>query len=577
MLVSSSVISAAETPDLIIVNSNDWIDVYNSLLYGSLSNVPILFLSHQSQTSTFFNSIDHSVNSILLVESDSRLSPTASKILSTLDYDITIVEDDDTGLFFASLIDLDSYILVDKDFPLNGLSVAPYAVASNSWVFFIDTNFNSEIISLLSGKEILSYGRIPQQLLQKVTPSVVIDKGNKYRNSVEISKLFVDKYPTKQYVLTDGSFLEEEFFIGKFPVLVVGVSTTPKPIEDFFAETTVASAVVVGQASIPPSMSLKKLLESKYDRELKLVAKLGKTSPDLSQENLIIPLNMFPIPSPEIVLSVESFFYNQITRQIEVQFTNAGDIFLSYVPSIVLTIDGVTSVIESASEHYFLEKSESRTVQFSVDLNSLDSISAELTVVYGESQDSFDFSLSESYSPLNFVSIVDDSDVLVEKILYDSKNKVFLISVVNNGSVSAYIDMDLNNIFVSGVGNSFSTPRSILVEPGKNAVLVIYAVLSDIDLLSNPTISYTSFFGQRNFALIKSISGVVSLGKHSFFDSLIANSGVLILVISLMVFGLLLFFLLRKKQKYICLHCGAIHRTKPSRCRSCGFGRFKKQ
>ena len=54
----------------------------------------------------------------------------------------------------------------------------------------------------------MSYGRVPLSLLQSSTPSIVIDNGNKYRNGVELAKLFLSEYPTTQFVLTAGTFLE---------------------------------------------------------------------------------------------------------------------------------------------------------------------------------------------------------------------------------------------------------------------------------------------------------------------------------------------------------------------------------
>ncbi len=562
--------------DLVVVNSNDWVDVYNSLLYGSLTSTPVMFLSDQSQSNVFFNGISYSTESILLVESDQRLSPTASKILSSLGYEVDVLTDEDTSLFFSSELNVDSYILVDKNFPSNGLSVAPYAAATNSWVFFVENTLDPNVLDEISGSNIISYGRVSQQWLQSTTPSLVIDKGNKYINSIEIAKEFLSFSPTKQYVLTQGSFLESEFFIDSFPVIIVGVSSTPKPVEDFFISSDVESAVVIGQLSVPPSVNLKRLLESRYDKEIKLVAKLGQTASELDNVDDILPLSTYPIPSPDISIVIESAFYNRITQQLEVRFSNDGDVLTTYVPSVLLTIDGVSTPLEAANEYYVLERSESRTIQFPISLDEANDISAQVTAVYGESQDSLDLSTTKEFSPLDAISVIDNSLLSVEHIVYDSKHKVFLIEVFNNGSVPAYADIDLNNVIIGGLSESFSTPRPILIQPGASGVLVIYAVLSDVDIIANPFVDYDLSYGQRDFALIKSQEGQLPLEKKSSLALLLANSGLIVGLVSIVVIGILLFFLLRRRVQYECVQCGVLHNKRVKRCKRCGYTRFKK-
>lgn len=577
-MVNFSFVLAVESPDLIIVNSANWEDVYSSLLYGSLSNTKVIFLSDQTQTNLLFNSIDRTVEQIMIIESDSRLSPTASKILDSLGYEINLVVDDDISLYLSSLVDVDSYILINKDFPSNGLSVAPYAVSSNSWVFFVDSSTStSELADVITNEDVLVFGSISQALLGLSKPYKIIDRGNRYKNSVELSKLFLAEFPTKQFILTEGTFLEEELFIGSFPVLIVGVSSTPKPIEDFFVESNVQSAVVVGQASVPASMSLKRMLKSVYDKDLKLVAKLGTTSPDLDDDNSIIPLNIFPLPSPHIELTIESLFYNQITNQLELRFSNIGDIRLAYTPVITIVENGETIVLDSPEEYYLLEKSESRTIQFPLDLNSFESVSAKVTVVYGESKDSFEYSSSLEFDPLDVVSIADNSDLFVQEISYDFKNKVFLITVKNNGSVPSYADINIVDMIVDGDIVDFSSQRPILIQPGDSSVLVIYGLLSSVDIIANPYVFFTLTFGQRVFALIKFTSGTLPFKEHFSFGDLLSDSGLIIGVGAVIMFSLLLFLLLRKKKEFVCLHCGEVHNHKPKRCKSCGFGRLAKK
>lgn len=577
LLVHASLAQAAGPYDLVLVNSNDWVDVYNGLLYGSLSKTPVIFLSDQSQSNTILGKITYDVESILVVESDERLSPTTSRILESIGYDVEVLTDDDTSLFFADLLNLDSYILVDKNFPSNGLSVAPYAVATNSWVFFVNDALDPDVSQMIEGSKIVTYGRVPSQVLYSFTPDIVIDKGNKYVNSVEMAKEFLKIKPTSQYILTEGSFLEPEFFVDSFPVLIVGVSTTPLPIQNFFVESNVQSAVVVGQRSVPASVNLKRLLENTYDKEIKLVAKLGQTSPDLEDQNIILPLDTFSIPSPTIALTIDSAFYNQITKQLEVRFTNAGDVVTTYAPSIALTINGQARTVEAPEEFYVLERTESRTIQFSVDLSSIDDVDAQVTAVYGESQDSFDLSTSKDFTPLEFLSINDDSSLAVQEIAYDKKNKVFLITVFNNGSVPTYADIDLIDVVVGGETQSFSSPRAILVQPGEEAVLVIYAILSDADVLANPLVQFDVAYGQRNYALIKSLSGELALKEKSLLTDLINNSGLIIGAIALVVIAILLFLLLAKGGSYECAYCQKSYRRKPRRCSSCGGQSFRKK
>ncbi|MCA9478580.1 MAG: hypothetical protein KC535_05525 [Nanoarchaeota archaeon] len=576
-LFSFSPVLAADSPDLIFVNSANWEDVYSSLLYGSLTHTKVIFFFFFSQTNLLLNTLGQSVSSVLLVESDTRLSPSVSKILDSLGYQVTLVDDEDVSLYFANLLDADSYVVVDKNFPSNGLSVASFAAASQSWVFFeAGSAIDPARYDLLRGKEVISYGAVSPSLLRQIVPKRTIDEGNRYKNSVSLAKLFLSEFPTKQYVLTQGDFLEEEMFVGSFPVLIVGVSSTPKPIEDFFIDSSVESAVVVGQASVPPSISLKRLLESSYNRNLKLVAKLGQTSPD-TQNDEIIPLNTFPLPSPKISLSIDDLSYNQITRQLEVRFSNDGDVSVTYAPLVTLVNNGQTTVLEPEQDFFVLERSESRTLQFPVELSPQDELSATVTTVFGESEDAFDESLTKTFDSVPFIRIADESSIIVQKISYSMDEQVFFVTVKNNGSVPAYVDIDLLDIIVGGEPQSFSSPRAVSVPSQQTVTVVIYGILSSADLLANPVISYTAHYGQRSFALIKTLSGDLSLDRYSTLSDFLDNTGILVGVSAAIIFAVLLFLLFRKKGTFVCLQCGASSKGKKKRCPSCGFGRFKRQ
>ena len=127
----------AADEDNVIVNSENWQDVYSAMLYSSLNEASGDFLTSTTHGTTILNGIKKE-NSILVISS--RDNPyvynypdiirangfNSANELTVRDANLELIDE---------FQDIQNFVIVGDSYGYNSIAVTPYAVEKHSWVF----------------------------------------------------------------------------------------------------------------------------------------------------------------------------------------------------------------------------------------------------------------------------------------------------------------------------------------------------------------------------------------------------------------------------------------------------------
>ena len=149
-----------------------------------------------------------------------KASVSPATVSRVLNYDDTLsISNEKRKLILEiaeELEDITDFIVIDDSYGYNAISVAPYAIASNSWVLFADRNNIREVERFLAGRDVDSliiYGHVDRDVrirLEDFNPEVINIDGDRFLNNIEIVKRYQEIKSAKQTVLTNGEFIEKE-------------------------------------------------------------------------------------------------------------------------------------------------------------------------------------------------------------------------------------------------------------------------------------------------------------------------------------------------------------------------------
>lgn len=564
----SAEIKDMDSFDVIIVNSANWVDVYSGMLYSKLVGKSFYFLTSDVQAVTLANVLNNDAKHLVL-EGDRVVYSGMFSYMKSRNLDVEQISNKDFNTYFADHISLENATIVDATKPQDVLVAASYALQRDSWVFVVDDESLNDVKNRLSDnnyKSVLQYGHLPQSYDSELSEFItaVIDEGDHYSDNVKLLKdynLVSDEY--KQITVSSGSFLEYSFFSEKFPLLILGNSNSPQIVEDYLKESNVQTVVVVGNEVYNLAYNIRNRLKNSYGKDINFILKAAQSSRTVQGE--LEGLDLFPLPVYVLDIAISNIQYNKLSHKLEVLFENKGDILTYFKPSVSLELQDETLSF-GGTEVYSLGDGKGRTVLFDVGENTLpedEDISGSIFALFGETPISFPFSVTQKFDKLNFVTLLDDSEIEITKVLYSPSKGAFFITVKNVGSSKVYIDLELVDVIVDGVPTTLASKDTLTLEVDGEKEVIIRSKLTDLDIIENEEVLVTALYGMRRLALVKQKS--VNLPLE------IASSYMIVTVVIIFAVVLLLLLFLLRKKEYTCKICGTQHRTrsKPKKCKTC--------
>ena len=535
--------------DQLVVNSQEWQDVYSAELYQHLTNKgKVFYIVEESQGLQLITDyvISPKDPKVLLLESEER--PFVAGFQAKLEERGFTVEKlsserpkDTNQLLVQKLLEeqpVDGFILIDGDLGYSAVSVAPYALLTNSAVLFADKENIDSIYDLLSENEeikVLLYGHIDREvraIVAEFNPEV-IDTGDRYKDNIEIVKRFLEISPKKMVYMTNGEFLEDGFFTNEFPILFVGTTNVPLQVTNYIKESSITTGVVIGYDLFQNAVGLRK--ETGLDIFLKHAQ---------GRKGELYALNIFPIPSYKPKISVEAVRYNEATRKLEVVYRNLEGIY-THVQTISHDVMVDEKKIASVADEkaFFLDGEERKTQVYDVDLTDYreEEMILKSEISFGESPSTLTFLLSTENS-ITIISADDDSEIEIVGAAYNQRAKRFEVTIKNIGVVDTFADPEVQDVIVAGEKVTAGTDAQRL-DPDEEVVFKIPLEMIEEDFEDNPQVTVYTRYGEREDALIKSKAATLAFVLKGGLDT----QTMIMIVVVLLVFWL--FFLIRKKKK----------------------------
>ncbi|MCD4740219.1 hypothetical protein K8R43_03445 [archaeon] len=557
----------------LVVNSQDWRDVYLGLHYANLKEfTEIYFLTSFTDAEVVASLIgDQKNQQVVIIESgDEPYIREYARFLELKGFNSlrSITSDDPYFLQFdlANELSTNKYVVVSGKHGYDAISVAPYAYSKNHWVFFVDSTEYSEVKSFLEerSEETLLYGKLGRKVLAEFSEldAEVINNGNRFLDNQELSLRIMPKGERKLVLISSGSLIESELMSGKEGTCPVVLYSNAQDITEFLLSNDVKLTQINGM-----SLAAGERIREVSNKEIGVLVKYAMTYRGIADLPGLRALRIFPVPTPEAKLEIDSIHYDKERETLFVKYTNKGNaqaFFSSRVSVVSSSIGEVEALLDDYVHSLHPAESFLAGYPVNVTLNNEEDYTAYIHCLYGEELTGMNKYVTQEGRELppykigiDFVKLVDYSKAEVEAVDFVVADYSFVVKVKNVGEKTAYVDTEIFNFEVEGVNHTFSYDNkpgfagAKKIAPGESKLLVIETDLLETDFEDNEEVSLALYSGQKKEWMIEKT--VVSAPVHLSFEKVMVT-GFMSFISSwwwliIGVFVLIVIFLIKRKKE----------------------------
>jgi hypothetical protein len=544
----------AAEPDTIVSNSADWKDVYSVMLFGSLTNRPATFLVSDRHAILLPDYLPANGHIWVISSPGKEFTVSYDGYLKTKGFSTEGFSYANVNLELARESNTKKFIILDGSYGYNAISVAPYAVASKSFVLFADATNIDEVDTFLSEtnpNKVVIYGHVDRQVkdaLQKYSPETINNDGDRFANNVEIIKKYQEIAHAKQVILTNGEFIEQEIMSGKEPVVFIGRTNVPDITREYIQSTDISVGVLIGNELVSTATFVRRELG------ISVFAKFARSARSPSGSiSQVEALDMFYLPTYSIELVIDSISYNKATRQLEVVLRNTKNVAAYFKGTYTITNADGSRLTVGDAEPIFIEPNSYRAVVYSLENFGENSV-IDAYVIYGESKNSLENVIQEQYclscaKKFSMIDVIDNCKLNLTAVSYNLPRKLFNVQVDNIGPVGCYVDLEIVDAIVAAERVTYQLTDVAFLDPGETKELKIKGALEQDDLVDNQFVNVKAFYGQRQNALVKIIEGRFPLILVTQAFSAFTLISYAMLAIIILLLALILWLILAKRRK----------------------------
>ena len=508
LLVLLSVISFsafAKDPQRILSNSEDWRDVYSVMLYSNLIGKHGSFLVSDKHATLILNSIPKE-NHIWAFSSKKIPQVMAYRnILESKGYSAEEFISDNLNLEIAKRLDkVKKFIIIDDSYGYNAISVAPYAVVTNSYVLFADKTSIKNVLAFLNERKAekpIIYGNVDREVksaLAKFNPETINKDGDRFLNNIEIVKKYQGLRHSKQAVLTNGEFIEGEIMSGTEPVVFIGTNNVPDAIQQYVKGSEIDVGVLIGNELVGTATFIRRQMG------ISVFVKFaqGARNPQgaISQ---VEALDMFYLPTYPLTLEIQSIKYNRATNKLEVTLKNAGLQAIYFIGTYGITAQDGTKLTVGDIGANFIDGNEAKTLTYDAENLPDGDLDIDVFIIYGESKGSLEKEIRKTVKAQS-VRVLDQCEIEVHDISYSSSKQQFYATIENTGDVDCFVDLEIIDFVVAGEKKTYTLESVAELASGSTKSLRIKAEdIEEEDLPDNENVRLRAYYGEREDTLFK--------------------------------------------------------------------------
>src|SRR3989339_331714 len=510
----------------VISNSENWRDVYSSMLFASLNGDSGDFLASTQHGPVLLNGIPKNNDIVLLNSNDKPFVFNYGSMIEARDY--ASVEErsyDDFNLELVDELDVNNFIIVDGSYGYSAMAVTPYAVLTDAWVFFADRVNIAEVEAILARKDVNSivvYGYVDREVndaLVAYNPKV-INSGDRFQDNVLIVEEYKKLSDAKQVLLSNGEFIERELMMGAHPILFTGRENVPDGIADYLQRSDIEVGVLIGNELINAATNIRR------SAGISVMVKFAQGArSQTAGVSAVEGLDLFYLPTPSLNLEINSVKYNRAAKQVEVTYHSTANVPIYVKGTLTLLGDDGTKKVGDL-DSVFIAPND---------------LKAEVYALFGEVKSSLDRELRGSYD-MGVINVLDDCEIEINYVKYNKQKNMFIVGIDNIGDVGCYVDVELNDVVVNRVKQTIGGEGSVFVKGGKSGKIELTQRMDDADLIDNPYVNLVAYYGEREERLVGVFRGKFELDVDMF------SGTTYLIVVCLILLLLLLIVLWRKKQ-----------------------------
>jgi hypothetical protein len=536
--------SVLAAPNYIISNSEDWKDVYSTILYANLQGLDSDFLVSTSHGPVLLDGINKQYNLLIVTSKTNPLVLNYPNLAEAKGFNSP--EEIEVSSANLELIDrlpnIKNFIVVGDSYGYNPMAVVAYAIATNSWVFLADRTNIDEIDSILSTRTIsnlLIYGYVDSEVtdtLSKYNPEI-INKGDRFEDNIEIVKKYSKVGSISQVILSNGEFIEKEIMQGKNPLLFTGKENVPDKIAEYIKSSDIEIGVLIGNELIGAATNIRQ------STGINVMVKFARSARErTSGVSPVEGLDLFYVPAPNLNLSVYSIKYNKATSTLEITYRSNSNM-PAYFKGTITLITSSGNLKVGDLEQVFIAPEDFKTVVYQgVDIKD-SNFSADVFVLYGESPSSLDMILQGRYD-VQIVNILDRCQLDIKKLKYNNQEKSFMIKLKNLANVECWSNVELKDVTINRIKQTIGTDTSERILPGKSKKIFIHQILTESDLAENDFVRVVAYYGEKKDSLVNVLEKRFELGYQRF--NLITY---LIFILILIILIFVIFLIIAKRRE----------------------------
>lgn len=542
----------------VVIDSKDWKDVYTGMYqtYENWDRGEPYFVT-TSSASNILSGNTLPAGNVTIVQSSNPYSGGLEARLRSQpeDYNVREVINVDSASFDLIPEDQEDFIIVPSDYPAAAVVAGPLARVTGSWVLFVNENNIDRVSQVVQDAgNVMMIGSFSRSQNNQLTQYADerITSINAHNLSVQVAERFAQEKKFSEVMLSPAEELSTELFLEERPVLI---TKSRPPLSDSILnyvkqEKSIQTVFLANPEYSVVGSTLNDEVE-KDGRSISVMVHFGQARGD--QSSIYAP-SLFPLPSGNLDLIVESVTYDPGSNQLVLTYRNPTEVKIFELTESLNVVDEEGNSIASAFDRStaLIDAESSRTLTYDVNLtsNQLDrNLSVQLTTTYGTNPQSREESLTNegSFRPpyvtdLGVRAINDSSNVTIENVVYSKNLDRFKVKLRNTGETPAYATVNIRDVSVRGESRSF-TDTSGKIAPGETETtyVAVNPPLDRIDIRENERVDVVLQYGKKTDLKLKQESSTVEFRANSglpvvgsFSSSTTAGAAVLIVLLVLL-------------------------------------------
>ncbi len=478
----------------IIVNSQDWRDVYLVILYAKFKGEDVHYILNLGETDILLKTLPKNETHTIF---ESARKPVIKNLKQFMrNYGFSIVSEtifnDYNDLQISLYSDIKNktkgFIVINLNFGYDAISVFPLAVVEERWVLFYNRNYGDRILNLLKNeaeKDVVFYGEFLSQPWKKIPNSYEVFYDSPFeRNKKIVERVWreVDGWVS----IADGSYIEKGFLIQGKPILLIRDS--PQAITDFLKKLKVKVVEIIGPENVDFGYQIGDLSNG----TIGVVAKIGRTftgDPELRGKFYTLPEK--PVDVEIHDLRLEKILWNN--REVILVLKNHGNV-KEFFKISALRLIGKEEYPVTDDKLHVIKPGETVSIPFYGNFSSLRE--AEVFIIYGndklifrvKNQTTGKYFFSPKFYPASELKKPE-----IEGIFYDDSLEKLWIKVKNPNKRTIWMRAEIHNFTFLNKSIILSS-STVKIPPGEGYIPIsIYMDKEDMDV--NKNLSILIFYG----------------------------------------------------------------------------------